>query len=91
VQSFIILCIAPIGILIDFCQEGLFASGVPHKITVIKKDRDIFMQIKNADGVYYYHMTNPDLPIITEGRIGLRHMFTRSAIYKNFRVSVPQE
>jgi hypothetical protein len=30
------------------------------------------------------------LPVISEGRIGLRHMFTRSARYANFRVSVPQ-
>jgi hypothetical protein len=28
--------------------------------------------------------------VIREGRIGLRHMFTRSARYANFRVSVPQ-
>ena len=35
--------------------------------------------------------TNPDLPIITEGRIGLRHMFTRSAKYKNFRISTPSK
>ena len=34
-------------------------------------------------------MINPDLPVITEGRIGLRHMFTRSARYANFRVSRP--
>lgn len=35
------------------------------------------------------HMANPDLPGITEGRIGLRHMFTRSARYENFTVSMP--
>jgi len=66
----------------DYYPEGLFATGVPHKITVIKKDRDIFMRIENSRKVYYCHMTNPDLPIVTEGRIGLRHMFTRSARYK---------
>jgi len=31
------------------------------------------------------------LPEISEGRIGLRHMFTRSARYANFRVSVPEK
>jgi hypothetical protein len=33
-------------------------------------------------------MSNPELPAVTHGRIGLRHMFTRSARYSNFRVSV---
>ena len=48
------------------------------------------MRVENPDQVAYFHMINPDLPVISEGRIGLRHMFTRSASYANFRVSVPQ-
>jgi len=71
----------------DYYPKGLFATGVPHKITVIKKDRDIFMRIENPEQVYYCRMTNTNLPIVTQGRIGLRHMFTRSARYKNFRIS----
>jgi len=67
--------------------QGLFKTGVPHKITVIKKERDLFMKVENAEQTQYFHMSNPDLPIITEGRIGLRHMFTRSARYKNLRIS----
>ncbi len=74
----------------DYYPEGLFEPGVPHKITVIKKDREIFMRIRNPDQVYFCHMTNPNLPSVTEGRIGLRHMFTRSSRYKNFRISVPK-
>ncbi len=75
----------------DYFPKGLFDSGVPHKITVIKNDRHIFMRIENPEKVYYCHMTNPDLPIVTEGHIGLRHMFTRSARYRNFRISMPQK
>jgi hypothetical protein len=71
----------------DYYPEGLFKPGVPHKITVIKKDRDLFMRIENPDQTYYCHFNNPDLPIVAEGRIGLRQMFTRSARYKNFRIS----
>ena len=71
----------------DYAPEGLFATGVPHKITVIKKDRELFMRVENAQQTYYCHLKNQDLPIITEGRIGLRHMFTRSARYKNLRIS----
>lgn len=73
----------------DFAPQGLFEPGVPHRITIIKRERDLFMRIANADQVCYCHMTNPNLPAITEGRVGLRHMFTRSARYKNVRISSP--
>jgi hypothetical protein len=77
------------GLEPDYYPEGLFKPGVPHQITVIKTGRDLFMRVQNPEQVAYFHMQNPELPVITEGRIGLRHMFTRSARYQNFRVSVP--
>ena len=74
----------------DYYPEGLFKKGVPHKITVIKKDRALFMKIVNEGRTQYCHMTNPDLPAITNGRIGLRHRFTRTSRYKNIRISTPK-
>jgi len=71
----------------DYFPKGLFASGVPHKITVIKKDRELLMKCENAEQTIYCQMKNPDLPIIREGRIGLRLMWTRAARIKNFRIS----
>jgi hypothetical protein len=47
------------------------------------------MRISNPDETRHYHITNSKLPIINEGRIGLRHMFCRSSRYANFSVSVP--
>lgn len=73
----------------DYSTPRLFATGVKHHITVIKKDRDLYMRVENPDQVVYCHLTNLNLPVITEGRIGLRHMFTRSARYANFKVSRP--
>lgn len=73
----------------DYFPSGLFETGVPHRVTVIKKARELFMRIENADQTAHYCMTNTDLPPIHEGRIGLRHMFTRSARYRDFRVSTP--
>ena len=70
-----------------FQRTGLFAPGIPHNITVIKKGNELFMMINNTDKEYLCHWVNDKHPGITEGRIGLRHMFTRSARYKNFRVS----
>jgi hypothetical protein len=69
---------------------NLFSPGVPHKFTIIKHAKALFMRIENPDGVYFFHWENTGAPPITEGRIGLRHMTTRSARYKNFRVSKPE-
>jgi len=70
----------------DYYPEGLFSSGVPHKIVVIKKARTIYMKISNTEQTYYCHFRNTDLPLIEEGRIGLRLMFTRSSLFKNFKI-----
>lgn len=75
----------------DYYLTGLFETGVPHEITVIKKERALSIRVTNSEQTAYFHMTNPDLPAITEGRVGLRQMFTRSARYKDFNVSVPQK
>ncbi len=72
----------------DYHFDTLFASGVKHHITIIKRDRDLHVRVQNPDEVRYCYLQNAKLPVITEGRIGLRHMFTRSARYGNFRVSV---
>lgn len=73
----------------EYDSKNLFATGVKHHITVIKHDRDLFVRIQNSDQEFYCHIKNTKLPAITEGRIGLRQMFTRSARYANFRVSTP--
>ena len=59
----------------DYFTPELFATGVKHHITVIKQDRYLYMRVENPDQVSYFHMFNPDLPVISEGRIGLSHMF----------------
>lgn len=69
-------------------RTGLFAPGVPHRITVIKQGNELFMKIRNSDREYLCHWVNTDQPLVTEGRIGLRHMYTRSARYRDFRVYV---
>jgi hypothetical protein len=71
----------------DYDPQGFFAEGVKHQITVIKKDRDLFLRVEKPDRVGHYHFRNPRLPAITEGRVGLRHMFTRSARYRNFQIN----
>ena len=71
----------------DYSRTGLFAKDVPHKITVIKKDDDFFMFVRNSDKELLCHWKTDALPPIMEGRIGLRHMWTRAARYRDFRIS----
>ena len=72
----------------DYFKTGLFKNGIHYKITIIRKANDLFMNV-NGDGkdMLCYWKTDSHPPII-EGRIGLRHMFTRAARYRDFRVSV---
>ena len=68
-------------------RTGLFAPGVPHQITVIKKGRELFMMIRNPDKEYLAYWSGDGQPAISAGPVGLRHMWTRSARYRNFSVS----
>ncbi|MEM9985545.1 MAG: hypothetical protein AAF804_10655 [Bacteroidota bacterium] len=71
----------------DYFQTGLFEQGVPYQITVIKHGDDFFMFIHNDADELLCHWRLDQIPPITEGRIGLRHMWTRGARYRDFRVS----
>lgn len=71
----------------DYYPKDLFETGVPHHITVIKRDGKLYFRVENGEQTVCGVLGNPDLPDLTEpGRIGLRHMATRSARYKNFTV-----
>lgn len=73
----------------DYFPSGLFETGIPHQISVIKADRELLMRVENEEQTAVFRMVNDSLPPISEGRVGLRHMFTRSARYRDFRISAP--
>jgi hypothetical protein len=73
----------------DYARTGLFKTGVPHKITIIKKGDEIFMHVTNNEQSRLFYWKNDKFPPVLEGRIGLRHMYTRGSRYADFRVSVP--
>lgn len=75
----------------DYRSTTLFEPGVKHHITVIKHDDQLLMRVENPDEVFYAQLSNTNLPPVIEGRIGLRHMFTRSARYENFSISQPAD
>lgn len=69
-----------------FNRTGLFKTGVTYKMTWIKARSQLLLQVE-GDGVNKrYSWDLSGFESIIEGRIGLRHMFTRSSAYKNFKV-----
>jgi len=69
-------------------ETGLFNPNETYKITVIKTREKLYFNVvgKNVSKLFTWDLSN--IPAILEGRIGLRHMFSRTALYKNFSVFV---
>jgi hypothetical protein len=86
-----------------YFDTGLFKTGATYKITVIRKEDDLFMHVEYLYGgailaSYFnpetdkisrlFHWDISESQAVNEGRVGLRHMATRASRYKNFRISV---
>jgi hypothetical protein len=71
----------------DYFQTGLFQPGIRHRITVIKYGNDLYMEIIGPAKRMLCYWKNTSLPPIEKGRIGLRHMASRNARYRNFSVA----
>lgn len=70
----------------SFYETGLFKTGVTYKMTWIKTKSKLLLKVDGGELVNSYSW-DLDKPLsITEGRIGLRHMYTRSANYSDFKV-----
>ncbi len=75
----------------DYRRTGMFQQSIPHKVTVIKTAGDLFMHIRNVEDELLCHWHTDSLPQVQHGPIGLRHMWTRAARYRDFRISSPAE
>lgn len=71
----------------EYHNTGTFTPGVTYRITIIKKGKELFMQVRNkkTDRIFYFNADQYDA--ITEGWIGLRQMRQRISRYANFKVS----
>lgn len=72
----------------SFNRTGLFLPGETYKITVIKTGSRLFFHVKGEETEKLYSWPLEEADPINEGRIGLRHMYTRSANYSDFKVYI---
>ena len=72
----------------DFFRTGLFLPGRTYKITVIKTDSRLFFNVEGRRDEKLFSWQLDNIEPLEEGRIGLRHMYTRSARYSDFKVYV---
>ena len=73
-------------ILPSYDNEGFFKTGETYHITVIKTGTQLFFNMEGKEGSKLFSWDLSEVKSISDGRIGLRHMFTRSAIYRNFEI-----
>ncbi|MBC2604403.1 hypothetical protein [Puniceicoccus vermicola] len=71
----------------DYSAVGLFEPGITHHITVIKRGEELLMQVQNPTESRFFRWDLSQTPNLNEGRIGLRHMNQRAAIYRNISIS----
>lgn len=70
----------------EYENNGLFATGVKHHITVIKTGDNLYMKVVNASQTRLFWFDTSNFPPIKSGRIGLRQMWTRASNYANFKI-----
>jgi hypothetical protein len=69
-----------------YFNTGLFLPNVTYKVTVIKTKSILHLNVEGGgeNKLYSWPLSKDQSP--QEGRVGLRHMYTRSAQYSDFSV-----
>lgn len=70
----------------SYDMQGLFEKRITYHITAIKTKTHLFFKMESKNGVEVFEWNISNIPPIGEGRVGLRQMYTRSSIYKNFKI-----
>jgi len=67
-------------------ETDTFKNGITYKITTIKTEDNLLFKVVGDGGTKVFSWNISNWELIEEGRIGFRHMFTRSARYKNIKI-----
>jgi hypothetical protein len=69
--------------IFDFLE---FKKQVPYNITIVKRDNQYFFRVRGDGKVRTVGWKLDPKREINEGRVGIRHMRKRSAVYKNIKI-----
>ncbi|MDF9799336.1 hypothetical protein OKW21_004599 [Catalinimonas alkaloidigena] len=69
-----------------YFKTGLFKPGLTYHLSWLKTEDQLTLEVSGPEESIQYQWDLSDFPPISEGRIGLRHMFTRAARYSDFKV-----
>ena len=75
----------------DNFNTGLFKPGVKHHFTIIKRGHELLFQVSTDEKTSVFAWDTSAHNLIAEGRIGLRHMWTRCSRYAGFKVSTTKK
>lgn len=75
-------------LLPDYENTGLFQPGVDYHFVCIKQGDQLFLQVSNEEVARLFAWDTSTFEPITEGRVGIRHMYTRAARYANVSISL---
>lgn len=74
-------------ILPDYEDTGLFLPGQRLRVLVLKDEHWLFLCVANEETRKLFAWDLAGMPPLPPGRIGIRHMFQRAAVYQNLRIS----
>jgi hypothetical protein len=78
-------------IIPSYDTEPCFITGKPYHITTIKTNDTLYFKVEGEGDSRLYTWDLSDIEPVTEGRVGLRHMYTRWAMYKNFKIYTEED
>jgi len=64
----------------------LFKPGETYQITTIKEGNLLTFTVERNGETHSFEWDTSAFPLVTEGRVGFRHMWARSSKYKNIRI-----
>jgi len=70
----------------EYMNVPLFEPAITYKMTFIKADSELFMQVEGNDKKAIFYFDASDFPTIEKGRIGFRQMFTRVSRYYDIKI-----
>ncbi len=71
----------------EYLDPMVFESGVKYHFTFIKRDRELIFKVDKPDGESeYFYFSAEKFPAVEKGRVGLRQMSARKALYDNIRI-----